>query len=139
MASAKCISSIVVRTPSLQLGVLQSLRGSFQTRLISPSHLVGSYSTTGGIWSEDMITSPSPSKAAQVRHKGVNPFTNCASRTPIPIAVASSLAGMLLPMPRPQHRTLRHVLATLQVSLPPNGAASVQDPLHFLCLRCLSH
>ena len=32
--------------------------------------------TSGGIQSEDTITSPSPSKAAQVRHKGVNPFTD---------------------------------------------------------------
>ena len=73
MASANCISSIVVRTPSLQLGVLQSLRGSFQ---LVRSHLFTSLvHTSGGIQSEGTITSPSPSKAAQVEHKGVNPFT----------------------------------------------------------------
>ena len=31
--------------------------------------------TSGGIQSGSANTSPSPSKAAQVRHKGVNPFT----------------------------------------------------------------
>ena len=46
---AKCISSVLVRTPSLQLGALQLLR----------------------------YVSPSLSKAAQVEHKGVNPFTQC--------------------------------------------------------------
>ena len=40
---AECISSVLVQTPSLQLGVLQSLRGSFQACLISSSHLVSSY------------------------------------------------------------------------------------------------
>ena len=34
---AECISSLLVRTPSLQLGVLQSLRSSFQTRSIPSS------------------------------------------------------------------------------------------------------
>ena len=54
---AKCISSIVVQTPSLQLGVLQSLRGSFQ---LVRSHILLAH-TSGGLWSED-TTSPSPSK-----------------------------------------------------------------------------
>ena len=40
---AECISSVLVRTPSLQLGVLQLLQGSFQLTPILSSHLVGSY------------------------------------------------------------------------------------------------
>ena len=72
MASAKCISSIVVRTPSFQLGVLQSLQGSFQ---LVRSHLLTSLvHTSGGIQSE-AATSPLSTKVAQVGHKGVNPFT----------------------------------------------------------------
>ena len=69
---AECISSLLVRTPSLQLGVLQSLRGSFQ---LVQSHLLTSLvHTSGGIQSE-AATSPLSTKAAQVGHKGVNPFT----------------------------------------------------------------
>ena len=71
---AKCISSILVRTPSSQLGVLQPLRGSFQTRSISPSHLVGSYLW----WNPEQRhnhKSVTIQEAAQVGHKGVNPFT----------------------------------------------------------------
>ena len=70
--SARCISSYIVRTPSPQLGVLQSLRGSFQ--LFQSHPLTSLVHTSGGIQSE-ATTSPSPTKAAQVRHKGVNPFT----------------------------------------------------------------
>ena len=40
---ARCISSMFVRTPSLQLGVLQSLQGSFHPCLILLSHLACSY------------------------------------------------------------------------------------------------
>ena len=36
---AECISSVLMRTPSLQLGVLQSLQGSFHLRPILLSHL----------------------------------------------------------------------------------------------------
>ena len=70
--SAECISSILVRTPSLQLGVLQSLRGSFQ---LIQSHLLTSLVHTSGGIQSDVATSPSPTKAAQVGHKGVNPLT----------------------------------------------------------------
>ena len=40
---AECISSLLVWTPSLQLGVLQSLHGSFLLRPILLSHLALSY------------------------------------------------------------------------------------------------
>ena len=61
-----------MRTPSSQLGVLQSLQGSFQ---LVRSHLLTSLAhTSGGIQSE-AATSLSSTKVAQVRHKGVNPFT----------------------------------------------------------------
>ena len=70
---ARCISSYIVRTPSSQLGVLQSLRGSFQPVL---SHLFTSLAHTSGGIQSDIATCPSPTKAAQVRHKGVNPFTS---------------------------------------------------------------
>ena len=40
---AECISSILVQTPSLQLGVLQSLHSSFLLRPILLSHLALSY------------------------------------------------------------------------------------------------
>ena len=69
---ANCISSILVWTPSLQLGVLQSLRGSFQ--LVRSPLLTSLVHTSGGIQSEAATSSPS-TKAAQVWHKGVNPFT----------------------------------------------------------------
>ena len=83
---AKCISSTLVWTPSLQLGVLQLLRGSFQLTPILSSHLVGSY-----LWwnPERRYVSPSPSKAAQVRHKGVNPFTLMSNKVTVPAAIAA--------------------------------------------------
>ena len=61
-----------MRTPSLQLGVLQSLRGSFQ--LVRSHILTSLVHTSGGIQSE-AATSPLSTRAAQVGHKGVNPFT----------------------------------------------------------------
>ena len=69
---AECISSTLVRTPSWRLGVLQSLRGSFQFVQSRPLTLLAH--TSSGLWSE-VTTSLSLSKAAQVRYKGVNPFT----------------------------------------------------------------
>ena len=70
---AECISSLLVRTPSLQLGVLQSLRSSFQTRSIPslPRWFIPLVESRVEVQSQ----SPSPSKAAQVGHKGVNSFT----------------------------------------------------------------
>ena len=47
----------------------------FIPNLFDHTPLTSLIHTSGGIWSEGTITSPSPSKAAQVRHKGVNPFT----------------------------------------------------------------
>ena len=70
---AGCISSLLGRTPSLQLGVLlQSLPGSFQ--LVRSHPLISLDHTSGGIQSE-AATSPPLTGAAQVGHKGVNPFT----------------------------------------------------------------
>ena len=45
---AGCISSMLVRTPSLQLGVLQSLQGSFLLHLNLLFHLALSLSHTSG-------------------------------------------------------------------------------------------
>ena len=70
---AECISSLLGRTPSLQLGVLQLLLSSFQ--LVRSHPLISLDHTSGGIQSE-AATSPPPSGAAQVGHKGVNPFTS---------------------------------------------------------------
>ena len=50
---AECISSILVQTPSLQLGVLQSLHGSF---LLHPNPLVSLLShTSGGSQGQDIL------------------------------------------------------------------------------------
>ena len=84
---AKCISSVLVQTPSSQLGVLQLLRGSFQLVQIHPLTLLAY--TSGGIQS-GVAASPSPTKAAQVRHKGVNPFTHS------PGYVIGHLAGLAI-------------------------------------------
>ena len=69
---AECISSLLVRPPSLQLGVLQLLLGSFQ--LVRSHPFISLVHTSGGIQSE-AVTSPPSTRAAQVGHKGVNPFT----------------------------------------------------------------
>ena len=66
---AECISSLLVRTPSLQLGVLQSLQGSFQ--LVRSRPLILLVHTSGGIQGEAATSPPS----VKLRHKGVNPFT----------------------------------------------------------------
>ena len=62
---ADCISSLLVRTPSLQLGVLQSLPGSFQ--LVRTHPLILLDHTSGGIQSEAAASPPStksgPSRA----------------------------------------------------------------------------
>ena len=47
---ARCISSYIVRTPSSQLGVLQSLQGSFS--LVQPYPLTLLAHTSGGIQGE---------------------------------------------------------------------------------------
>ena len=62
---AECISSLLVWTPSLQLGVLQSLRGSFQ---LVQSHLLTSLvHISGGIQGDAAISllpiKSSPSRA----------------------------------------------------------------------------
>ena len=102
MASAKCISSIVVRTPSLQLGVLQSLCGSFQ---LVRSHLLTSLvHTSDGVQSE-AATSLSSTKAAQVGHKGVNPFTMCTIVNSWPSSKCSGTGGTTCIKPRTQSRS----------------------------------
>ena len=89
--SAKCINSYIVRTPSSQLGVLQSLQGSFQ---LVRSHLLTSLvHTSGGIQSE-AATSPLSTKAAQVGHKGVNPFTILAEIAVITASGQPTMSGI---------------------------------------------
>ena len=60
------------------------------SKLVRSHPLTSLVHTSGGIQSEGMITSPSPSKAAQVRHKGVNPFTHS------PGYVIGHLAGLAI-------------------------------------------
>ena len=67
----KCI---VVRTPSLQLGVFQN-HYKVHSKLIRSHLLTSLVHTSGGIQSK-AATGPLSTKAAQVRHKGVNPFTS---------------------------------------------------------------
>ena len=59
--SAGCISSLLVRTPSLQLGVLQLLRGSFQ--LVRSHPLISLNYTSGGIQGE-AAASPLPTTSS---------------------------------------------------------------------------
>ena len=57
---AECISSVLVRTPSLQLGVLQLLRGSFHLNVtLSPRWLTPLVESRAKTWH-----SPPLSKAA---------------------------------------------------------------------------
>ena len=51
------------------------------SKLVRSHPLTSLVHTSGGIQSKGTITSPSPSKAAQVGHKGVNPFTIVLCRT----------------------------------------------------------
>ena len=69
---AECISSVLVWTPSLQLGVLQSLRGSFLLCPILLSHFALSYLWWKPGWRH--TKSVTIYHTAQVRHKGVNPL-----------------------------------------------------------------
>ena len=70
---ADCISSILVQTPSLQLGVLQSLQGSLHP---SPILLFLPCSLTPLVGSrESKHKSTTIYQTAQVGHKRVNPFT----------------------------------------------------------------
>ena len=75
---AECISSLLVQTPSLQLGVLQN-HYEVHSKLVRSRLLTSLVHTSGGIQSK-AATSPLSTKAAQVGHKGVNPFT-CCDRT----------------------------------------------------------
>ena len=72
---AKCISSTFVQTPSLQLGVLQSLWGSFLLRPVLLSHLALSLIPLVEARAKT-YKSVTIYHMAQVRHKGVNPFTD---------------------------------------------------------------
>ena len=71
---ARCISSTLVRTPSLQLGVLQSLQGSFLLCPIPLSHLALSLIPLVEARAKT-YKSVTIYYTVQVGHKGVNPFT----------------------------------------------------------------
>ena len=118
---AECISSLLVRTPSLQLGVLQSLPSSFQ--LIRSHSLIPLIHTSGGIQGEAVTSLPSI-KAAHVRHKGVNPFTSSQRETMPPTRHKCATRGDALQVngtvgiTRVNQHLPCHVLPTLLVTLP---------------------